>query len=295
VVVLEDLEPGGEQTVNLTIRANPFGQSLSDRILGTVFFGDPSRTSEATQRSIVRHAVIDQLTYDPMFGSTGQLPAESPVLLAWGTRQVLDVRIGGEEPRRTGNVLFYIPLPMSVRGPQVFDSDLMRSSLVETDAGFFNKDPFSINMARGTATLAYRPVAFEGSLEPTKVVMAMNFGDQGMAGQTKPIAPVDPQPCRDEETDPPGCAEAPAAEPCDPNVQDCFNRFDGLPVVELFDRSGPGQWVRMEKMQVGNVYEVAEPESYVDPGSGTLLVRFVNDFQDGIGFNFQVRIEGNVR
>ena len=51
----------------------------------------------------------------------------------------------------------------------------------------------------------------------------------------------------------------------------------------------------MTKLEVGSLYEVADPERYVDPGSGTLLVRFVNDVQDGIGFNFQVRIEGEVR
>jgi hypothetical protein len=51
----------------------------------------------------------------------------------------------------------------------------------------------------------------------------------------------------------------------------------------------------MGQMDVGRAYDVADPDRYVDPGSGTLLVRFVNDFQEGIGFNFQVRIEGDVR
>jgi hypothetical protein len=51
----------------------------------------------------------------------------------------------------------------------------------------------------------------------------------------------------------------------------------------------------MAQLKVGSAYEVVDPDRYVDPGSGTLLVRFVNDFQEGIGFNFQVRIEGQVR
>ncbi len=296
VVVLKDLAPGSSQEVSLAVRANPFGQSLSDRILGTVFFGDPSRTNDSTQRSIVRHAVIDQLTFDPMFGgSTGRLAAEGPVLLTWGTGEVLDVRISDQEPRRTGNVLYYIPLTMSVQGPTVFDADLIRSSLVETDANFFNQEPFGINMALGTATLAYRPTAFEGSLTTSKVIVAMNFGEAGIPNQTAPLQPADPQPCRDEPSDPDDCID-PEPIDCDPNVENCFNQgFEGIPEVELFDRTEGGHWVRMGQMDVGRAYDVADPDRYVDPGSGTLLVRFVNDFQEGIGFNFQVRIEGDVR
>jgi hypothetical protein len=51
----------------------------------------------------------------------------------------------------------------------------------------------------------------------------------------------------------------------------------------------------MVRPVLGSVYEVPDPERYVDPGSGTLLVRFVNEFQDNVGFGFQLRIEGDVR
>jgi hypothetical protein len=296
VVVLKDLTPNSSQEVSLAVRSNPFGQSMSDRILGTVFFGDPTRTSDSTQRSIVRHAVIDQLTFDPNFGGpTGRLLAEGPVLLAWGTSQVLDVRISGQLPRRTGNVLYYVPLTMGVRGQTVFDADLIRSSLVETDANFFNdQGPFGINMALGSATLAYRPVAFEGSVTPSKVVVGMNFGDTGLGNPSGTLRPAVPQPCRGAADDPANCVE-PEPNDCNPNTEDCFSQgFEGLPEVDLFDRSAGGRWVRMETLKPGSSYELADPERYVDPGSGTLLVRFVNDFQDGIGFNFQVRIEGAV-
>ncbi len=208
---------------------------------------------------------------------------------------MLDVRISGQVPRRTGNVLYYIPLAMTVSGATVFDGDLMRSSLIESDAGFFNKTPFSIDMARGTATLAYRPIPFEGSLTASKVILGMNFGDAGVGAGNNTLLPADPQPCRDEPTDDPDCV-VPEPPECDPNVEDCFNQgFDGAPSIELFDRSAGGRWIRMEKLGIGKSYTLADPERYVDPGSGTLLVRFVNDFQDGLSFNFQVRIEGDVR
>jgi hypothetical protein len=49
----------------------------------------------------------------------------------------------------------------------------------------------------------------------------------------------------------------------------------------------------MGEVQIGRTYTVPNPERYVDPGSGTVLVRFVND-QESASFGFQVRIEGTV-
>jgi hypothetical protein len=46
---------------------------------------------------------------------------------------------------------------------------------------------------------------------------------------------------------------------------------------------------------MGNSYELANPERYVDPSSGGILVRFVSDRQEGIGFGFGVRIEGTIQ
>lgn len=297
VAVLKDLAPGASQNVSLAIRRNNnFGESLSNRILGAVFFGDPTGTSRNTQRNIVRHAVIDQLTFDPNFGPTGQLPAENPVLLAWGTRQVLDVKVSGQEPRRTGNVLFYIPLGMRVQGPTAFDVDLIRSSVVELDSQFFNKDPTSMSMGRGSITMAYRPITFEGRLAAKRVIIGLGFGGDIAigAGQPKPLEPMKPQPCRDEPADAADCVEPDPTQVCDPNVKDCGAFFDGVPEIEMFDRTGAGGWIRMKHLAMGNTYDLADPERYVDPASGTLLVRFVNEKQEGLGFSFQVRIEGDV-
>jgi hypothetical protein len=296
VAVLKDLAPGASQEVSLVLRRNNnFGESLSNKILGAVFFGDPTGTSRNTQRNIVRHAVIDQLTFDPTFGPTGQLPAENPVLLAWGSRQVLDVTVSGQEPRRTGNVLFYIPLGMRVQGATAFDADLIRSSVVELDSQFFSKDPTSLSMGRGSVTMAYRPIAFEGRLTARRVIIGMGFGGDIAigGGQPKALEPMKPQPCRDEPADDPDCAE-PEPIACDPNTQDCGRFFDGIPEVEVFDRTGVGSWVRMKHLAIGSTYDLADPERYVDPASGTLLIRFVNDRQEGVGFSFQVRIEGDV-
>jgi hypothetical protein len=293
VVVLRDLAPGATADVDLVIRKEVFGETLSNKILGTVFLNDPSRTTDANRQSIVRHAVIDQLTYDPVNGAQGQLQAEGPVMFAWGSSRILDVVVSGQEPRRTGNALYYLPLPMTVRGPVAFEGDLLRSSLVESDAGFFNKDPSQISMARGTATIAYRPIAFDGALDATRVVVSMGFGDQTIPQPTTTLEPLAEQPCRGEETDLPDCVEVEPPEPCDPNVEQCFGGGE-LPILELFDRSGDGRWIRMADLDPGKAYDLVEPERYVDPASGTLLVRFVNERVDGLGFQFQARIEGEI-
>jgi hypothetical protein len=297
-VILRDLAPNAEQAIELAIRNNQFGQSLSDKIVGQVFFGDPNRATDATQRNLVRHGIIDQLTFDPNFGNTVSLPAESPVLLAWGTDEILDVRIQNQEPRRTGNVLYYIPLGMGISGKVAFEGDLLRRSTVEVDATYFNVDPFSISLGVGNATVAYRPIAFDGALEAERLVVSATFGGEvGIVGQPRLIEPVGPG-C--DGADCPGSRPDPSAAPapCDPNVENCNPEpefFDGLPEVELFDRTGEGGWVRLPHFEQGAVYEVKDAQKYVDPASGTVLVRFANERQDGAGFSFQVRIEGQVR
>ena len=38
---------------------------------------------------------------------------------------------------------------------------------------------------------------------------------------------------------------------------------------------------------------VGDPARYVDPTTGTVLVRYVNEFNDGVGFNFDLTITGD--
>jgi hypothetical protein len=295
--VLDNLTPGQERAVSGRVGTGRFGETVSDRIIGPAFLGDPTRTNEGYQRAIVRRAMIDQLTIDPVMSINQGLTAENPVLLAWGSRQVVDLRISGQTPRRTGNVLYYIPLTMSVRGHVTFQGDLIRSNTIEENQGMFNKDPFSINMGRGELTMSFRPIAFNGTLTATRVVLAPNFGGNvaELGGRGKPVAPADQQPCRDDGQDDSvssDCAPPSSPEPCDPTTKECFAQ--GLPDVEVFDRRGEGAWLRLTTLEAGQAYDLEHPERYVDPGTGTLLVRFVND-SDGTSFQFDVGIEGDVR
>lgn len=278
VATLQDLEPGADATIDVRIQNNLFGQSLSDKVVGQVFFGD-GRPNADTAALFIRHSMVDQLTYDPMFGSTGQLASEGPVVLAWGSRDLLHVEIEDQEPRRLGNVLYYLPTRMTISGTTSFRSDLIRSSVVDSDAAFFNKDPFSINFGRGTATIAYRPTSFEGQLAATELALALNFGgDTGLA--VKPTA-IEPLP-----SIPPRCPNPPTAE-CGPIV------VDGLPEVEVYDAVDQ-EWKRLPHLSPGIRYAVKDPANYVDPTTGTVLIRYVNDRLEGVGFSVDLSITGAV-
>jgi hypothetical protein len=296
VVVLRDIAPGTEQSLSLPIRSGFFGESLSDRILGPTFFGDPSLNTTSQQQALVRHSIIDQLTLDPMQGLKNQLAADGPVLLAWGTSRVLDVRISGQVPRRTGNVLYFVPLAMKIQGVVAFEGDLIRNNVVGVEGQIFAKDPSVITMGRGTITVAYRPVAFNGALRPQRLVLALNAGGGDSVGTdtANAIAPLDPQPCRNAAADEPNCVKPEPQAICDPATQDCSQFMNPVPEVELFDTSGGGRWMRLPTFASGTAYEIKDPKRFVDPAGGTVIVRFVNDKNDGMGFGFQVRIDGTV-
>ncbi|HEX5588672.1 MAG TPA: hypothetical protein VFX65_00090 [Candidatus Limnocylindrales bacterium] len=283
VAVVGDIGPGEEKTVSLRPSGNPFFQSLSDRIFGQVFFGDASQLTDDGLRIRVRHAIIDQLTYDPMWGNVGTLNASNPVVLAWGRSEVLDVRIENQTARHNANVLYYYPTDLTVEGTSTFASDLIHSSVVSADAAFFSKDPFSLNMGAGTATIAYQPIAFDGAITATELQLALNFGGAAFPSPTavelEPLEVV-PVRCTDATNQvPPGCQPP---------------HLDGIPEVELFDRVS-GLWARLPHMGNGSAYTIEAPGRYVDAATGQVLVRFVNDQLDsGVGFQFSVAISGEI-
>ncbi len=279
VFVVGDMPAGSSKQVSLRPAGNPNFQSLSDRIFGQVFFGDSSQLTDDGLRMRVRHAVVDQLTFDPMFGTIGTLNASGPVLLAWGREEVLDVRVLGQAVRRNANVLYYLPVGLDVRGTTSFASDLITATVVSSDAAFFSKDPFSVNMGAGSATIAYRPISFRGSFAASEVQFTLNGGAVPAVGAVH-IQPLDGKPV--------ACTDATNSIPkgCSPP------RLDGVPEMDLFDVVA-GAWVRLPHLGQGAIYSLADPERYVDRATGQVLARFVNESADqGLGFQFQISISG---
>ena len=291
VKVLKDLLPGEQVQVSLTVTSfNAFGQSLSDRIFGQTFFDGTSPTTETARRDQTRHLVVDQLTYDPQFGNFGRLSADGPVLLAWGRDAVMGVTVEGQAANRVSNVLYYVPLSMGVRGAVNFSGDLVKGTMTDSDAAFFSKDPSTITFGQGSVTMAYRPIAFDGSLTVSHLRLGMSFGPDGSIRDTGgvPVAPI-----------PAGCLQDPTKLPIVP-PKDCpkprpDDQFDGMPELELFDRTGDGSWRRLPHLAMGQTYDVANAGRYVDPGTGAVLVRFVNERQEPVNVYLNLSIQGTVK
>jgi hypothetical protein len=273
-VRLKDIPAGSSVDVDLSVNANPFnGIQLSERIFGPQNW-DGGSLDEAAQRTLVRRSVIDQLSVDPMTGFPNGIPSDTATLMAWGSEPVVPFEIDGQRLRRVANILYDIPLPYSLGGKVAFSGDLLKSSVLEIGANFFSKDPWSLNLGPGTARVSFRPIPFDGSLAPSKVVVGMGFGgDLSMPlGNPKPL----------EET-----------TRCEPGTDGCVVPQDGLPDVEVLDvRSG--EWVQFKHMLQGSAYELPDASRWVDPASGELEVRFVNERQDQVSFQFPVRIEGTI-
>lgn len=277
-IVLPDLAPGAQQSVDLPLVTNPLAQpSLVERVVGQLVFNNPEGgLDEEAQRRLVRRGVIEQLTYDPTFAIQTQLNNDSAVLLAWGSDPVMPFEVVDQRTRRVANVLYHVPLPVSFRGTTVFRSDLLRSSVIEIDAVQFSKDPWSMAFGPGRAHLAYRPIPFQGTFDASRVVVGMNFGgDLGFIGESLPRLEPAP-PCEGDgcEVDlPPGVAF--------------------LPRLEMREVA-TGEWVRFQPLDQGRAYELPDPDRWVDSATGEVDVRFVNEGSDVIGFGFGLQLEGVV-
>jgi hypothetical protein len=281
VSVLGDVAPGATANVNLPVQSNPFGSALADQVVGTVF----DSSSEAGVRRSTRYSMVQQLTFDPM-GSMGTgLPADQAVILAFGRTDVLDLKVGSEAPRRNGNVLYYVPVGIGIQGTVTFGGDLLRPTIINSDAQFFSKERFFLSMGQGTATLAYRPIPFEGTFTVSEVrILLGTGGGTTPAAGGKAIEPLTETPvdCTDSKNSvPDGCLA---------------RRDDLLPEVEAFDRTGQGAWLRLPRMTAEASYTLADPTRYVDPATGQLLIRFVNaNPESSSGFTFQAALVGSVK
>jgi len=282
VASLGDVDAHGRVDVSLPVRDNPFGAPLADQIVGQAF----DQTTESGVRRAIRYGMINQLTYDPSRQfSNGALPADQAVILAFGRRNLLDVQLGGQEPRRSANVMYYVPVSISIHGPVTFSSDLLRTTVVDSNAQFFGQDRTSLNMGLGAATVSYRPIPYDGTFAVSQIRLSLgNNGNTGLPNgkEIQPL-PVIPVACTDvAHTTPKGC-QAP--------------RNDFLPEVEIFDRSGDGTWVRLPRLAAEAGYTLADPTRYVDPATGQVLIRFVNESPDpgsAVGFTFRLELVGAV-
>jgi hypothetical protein len=259
----------------MSVASAPFDWNpLSERIFGPMDW-DGSALDEEDQRTLVRRTVIDQLSVDPMTGFPNAIAGDGAMLLAWGTDPVVPLELEGQTVRRMANVLYEIPFPYAVSGKAVFANDLIRTAVLDVGANFFTKDPSALSLGTGTVRVSYRPVSFDGTFEASRVLVLMSFGgDFSMpGGQAKALG---------------------EAVRCDPGAEDCFPPQDGLPDIEVLDRR-TGSWVQFRHMAQGTSYELEDAARWVDPATGELQVKFVNERTDPVYFQFVVQLEGTIQ
>jgi hypothetical protein len=278
-VLAGDLAPGAQANVDMRLEQNPFAiNQMSERIVGPVFH-DPNMTFDSeTQRKFVRRAIIDQLTYDQTTGMSNQFAGDSAMLLAWGDKTIVPMEVEGQTANRVGNVLYQVPVALTVSGKTTFRADLMRTSVVEVDAQFFSKEPWAISFGQGNVRLAFRPIPFDGRFTASRVIVGMGFGGEIGFGGLDPVA-LEPAP------------------PCPESGCEVKGDWDGLPEIELRDRA-TGEFIRFPHLAQGQIYTLKDPARWVDPSTGELEARFSNERPDGaggIGFQFSVQLEGDVQ
>jgi hypothetical protein len=280
VEVLGAMAPGETRSIALTApRAGSFPGRLSDRILGQPAAND----TEAARTLIARRAMIQHLAggfQEDIRGSTGESFANGPVILAFRSGGTLDIDVG-TAAERVGETLFILPARAVATGPVVFTGGLITHNVLEVNAMEGVDEGFAFNLASGTMTVDYQPVAFEGAFDVT-----------GLAIRLAVDEPETPSP------DGPELAPLPAEEQPDPddplgtNPQPQAGAFD-IPRIQLFDRVA-GTWIEFEPADVNATYRIPDPKRYVD-SSGTLTVRFVMRDPDGYSiFSLSARLEGNV-
>ena len=81
---------------------------------------------------------------------------------------------------------------------------------------------------------------------------------------------------------------------CDPATAGCVQPQDGLPDIEVLDVES-GKWVPFEHLVPGRQYELPQPARWIDPTSGELQIRFVNERPDPVYFQLPVAITGTVQ
>ena len=220
-VLAGDLAPGDHGQRRHAPRTEPVRDHPDVRAdRGPVFYDANATFDSEAQRKIVRRAIIDQLTYDPMTGMSNAVLGRHRDAPRLG-RQTPSCRWRSRARRPTASATSSTRSrsALTISGKTVFRADLMRTSVVEVDATFFSRDPWVDQLRPGQ-----RPDRPTGPSRSTarftaeKVVVGMNFGgDLGLPG-LDPVA-----------------ARAGAAVPGRRAARQP-GEFDGLPEVELRDR-----------------------------------------------------------
>jgi len=255
--------------VNLASSPTAQPGSLSDRVVGQVSWDfNGAAMNEAEQRKIIRRSVLDQLTFDP--ASAAGIPGVGlPGRPRWG--QDPSCRSRSRTCASSASPTSCTTSRSDARhGEITFRNDLLRSSIVASDANLASRTPGRSAWDRHPRD-GLRPIQFDGTFTPRRVVLALTFG-----GDT--ALPTG---------DPTALAETVR---CEPGSEGCARPVDGLPDIEVLDVR-TGAWVQFEHMTQG------APTSCPMPPAGLTRQRRGPDpvrerVQDGSGSSSRSRSRG---
>jgi hypothetical protein len=285
VANLEGLAAGESRDVDLKVSAQgAFGMPLSERLYGPSFSGGDA---DSERGRYTRRMVLDQLTgYEGKVSAT-KLGGDGAVVLAWRAAPALEIELAGQTSKSIGQTLYIVPFPVEIDGAAAFPPSLVRQTVLESDAADAGDVGGGFSLSRGTMTTDFRPVAFRGEFEVTKLALSLTQGDfRDLQPGGEPVGPLpeDQQPPQDDPLDTDAEASGGIQQP----------RFDGLPEIQLWDRV-EGRWMEFAHFPQSGAVAIAQPERYVD-STGSLLVRFVNrSLQEGVYFQLRVSMEGTIR
>ena len=203
-----------------------------------------------------------------------------PVILGWQSGPTLDVSVGSTT-EQIGERLYVIRARAVATGPAVFSGGSVQHRIVDADniEGGEAGDGL-LYMGRGTMTVDYRPLSFDGKFTVSSVALELARSTATPGTEADPLDALPP----DQQPDPNqpliGDPEAP-----DPP--------SGLPALQLYDRVG-ATWVEFQPLASGRTYSLTDPGRYVD-AAGSLRIRFVlRDFNDYAEFMLGLRLEGSI-
>ena len=181
-----------------------FGQQLSDRIVGPVFFGDPTPAGEdrrAARTSGTRSSTSSPTTRTRASPASCRRRPGRPRL--GRPTSSLPVEIEGQDARRTGNVLYYLPAgSRSAARPRSARPACARPSST-SDAGVLQQGPVQHQLRRGRRPTVLPADRVRGHARRRRSSRSASTSAASRARRSSPM-PIEPLP-----TIPPPCADPP--------------------------------------------------------------------------------------